>query len=759
MAFLRRIRQYRVYRRMVLSYLLLTVMTITLLSFILYALFSARAVQEVDRTSRQMLSQVSYTSNVVYEQVQRITGQLLSDPVIMSFLYAKEDDKTVNYAANLFLARIQGIYPFIQNLSVYNLTTGAYIDTLGLAPDPGMVKKEETDSLGFFPRNVTSLGGNGYRMLTFKIIPERSFLNAPESAIVVDLNESFLRSTMQRIGGSSSIFVMDASGTVLSHSNPAFFMNQFTGYDYVRRILADPAAEGSFNMRIEGRKQLVTYVKSSTLDWYFVSVRPYAETISNITELRDWTIFVAVLLAIAGAGGSMLLSSNIYNPIRSLLDKVNAASGAGNPSLLRLDEYQMLSNAFSDSIETARTMRSNLERTKGALQESYLVHLLKGSANKIEVTADLKREVELHWTGPRLTVVLLKIDRFKTFRETNNVYDRGLYRFAIRNIAQDILGRSYAVAATNPEEEEVALILRSESDKPDGKLLLLLGEVQDVVRQYYRISLSVSVGEQVASLNEIADAYRSAQAYMASRLFLGHGCVATAETMPASEERQVPYPSAIERRLLEAMRLGHRTAVRQAIAEFRSVLSRCVYSQAVRNIQFLALAILREFDYLAESPTVDEEQLYRLADDIREADTLDEVEKRLTGFCLSIVDILENNRKNLSVAKNAKIVEEIQRFVQEHYAEHGLSLDAAAEQAGYSSGYIGKLFKNMTGISFNDYVTQIRLERAKALLADTNDSVAMISEKVGMFNVPYFTTLFKKKYGITPAKYREKALI
>lgn len=742
---------------MVLSYLLLSVVTIALLSFTLYAMFSARAVQEAGRSSRQMLSQVSYTSDVVYDQVQRITGQLLSDRVILSFLYAKEDDKTVNYAANLFLARIQGIYPFIKNLGVYNLTTGAYIDTLGLAPDPDMVRRDDAGNIGFFPRNVKSLGGSAYRMLTFQIIPERSFANAPESAIVVDLDESYIRSTMQRIGGSSSIFVMDASGTVLSHSDPSFFMDNFASYDYVRRILSDPKAEGSFGMREGGRKRLVTYVKSPTLDWYFVSVRPYAETVSDIAELRDWTIFIAALLAAAGAGGSLLLSRRIYNPIRALLDKVGAAPGARKESPLRLDEYQLLSEAFSDSLEAARTMRSSLERTQGALRESYLVHLLKGNASKMETSAELKREVERLLAGPFLMVLLLKIDGFKAFRETYSAYDRELYRFAVRNIAQDIIGRLGFVAAAQPEEDELALILKFANERPESELFLLLAEVQEAVRKYYRISLSVSAGNPVASLAEISDSYKSAQAHLSSRLFLGHGCVATAGTLPKALKRQGRYPSAVEKRLLEAVRLGHRTAVRREISEFRSVLSAGGYGEAVRNIQFLVLAVVREFEYLTEWRTVDEERLYRLADDIREAETLDEVEKRLTALCFSIVDSLEENRKNLGVSKNVKIVEEIQRYVREHYAEHGLSLEAAAEQAGYSSGYVGKLFKSMTGTGFNDYVTNVRMERAKTLLAETNDSVAQIGEKVGMYNVPYFTTLFKKTYGITPSKYREQA--
>jgi len=763
MTFIRRIRQYRVYRRMVLSYLLLLVVSITLLSAILYTLFSSRAVQEIDRSSRQMLAQVSYTSNVVYGQVQDITGQLLSDHEMISFLYATNDDKKINYAANLFLARIQSVYPFIKNISIYNFTTGAYIDTLGLPPDPGMVRKDEKSYFGFFPREV-----NGQRLLTFKIIPERSFTEAPKSAIVVDLDESYIRNTIQSIRGSgtdSLTFVMDASGTVLSHSSPAYFMEDFGQRSDIRRIIADGSNQGSFAEKINGSKHLVTFVRSSSLDWYFVSVRPYAEMLSNIYELRNWTILVVLLLIAAGAGISLLLSGTIYNPIRNLMDKVDAGGGRGEQTpLLRVDEYEMLTNAFTQTIEHAKSMESSLDRSSRALMDSYIAHLLKGSAAKIAVSPDMLREWESRLDGPYLTVLLFKIDGYRQFRTRHGAFDRGLLRFAISNIAHELLDRTYRSNAAHLEEEnEIAIILQSESQQPEDKLFLILGEIQDTVRDYYRISLSVGVGDSCESTGELSDSYQSAQSYMDDRLFRGHGCIVSRTAREESRRkaepaRQVHYPVALERRLADAIKLCSRPAISEEIEGFREVLADCDYSQAMKYTSFLVLGIIKEFEYVTEWWGVDGERLYRAAaDDIRDVETLDDIERLVAGLCGQIVDILEENKKNTTAVKNARIVEEIQKYVRECYAEHGLSLESAADMTGFSSGYVGKLFKSVTGTTFNDYVTHIRMEQAKVLLATTNDTVAQIGERVGVYNVPYFTTLFKKKYGITPSQFRDQA--
>ncbi|WP_027094491.1 helix-turn-helix domain-containing protein [Cohnella thermotolerans] len=760
MTLLKRIRQYRVYRRMVLSYLLLSVVTVSLLAVSLYSLFSAKAVREIDKSSRQMLAQVGYTSNVVYEQVQTITGQLLSDHEIMSFLNAREDDKIVNYTASLFLTRIQGVYPFIKNLSLYNFVTGGYVDCLGLPEDSDLFLPDESSYLDFFPRTSVLLDGKPLRLLTFKFIPERSFAQKPRSAIVFDLDEAYIRNTMRTIGGSSreaGTFVMDASGKVLSHSNPEYFMTDLADKAYVRKILADSRSQGSFTAVVEGQKQLITYVKSSALDWYFVSARPYGELIADITEVRNWTVLAAILLIVLAGGLSLLLSGNIYNPIRALLDKTSAGAGKKESPLLRFDEYEMLADAFDHSIEAARSMESRLIRSSNALKASYLSHLLKGNANRIAVSAEMKREWESRLDGPILRVLLFQIDEYRTFRERNNAFDRGLYRFAIGNIAQEILGSAYRCEVANAEGNEVAVIVQSGDEDLQDNVYLLLGDIQDTVRDYYRVGLSVGIGTPVASLSEISDSYQAAREAVQTRLFLGHGCIAAAGKAPEGSDKTPRYPVAIERRLIEAVKLGNRDAIRKEIGEFRRILAEGGYKNAMHATNFMVTGILREFEYMTEWWSVDVEQLDKAVDRAREIETLDDMEKLLSELCFRIVELLEANRRQTAVSKNAKLVEDIQRFVGEHYAEHGLSLEAAAERFGFSSGYIGKLFKSMTGATFIDYVTHVRMERAKELLAAGNDPIAQIGERVGVYNVPYFTTLFKKKYGMTPSQYREQA--
>jgi YesN/AraC family two-component response regulator len=83
-------------------------------------------------------------------------------------------------------------------------------------------------------------------------------------------------------------------------------------------------------------------------------------------------------------------------------------------------------------------------------------------------------------------------------------------------------------------------------------------------------------------------------------------------------------------------------------------------------------------------------------------------------------------------------------------------MESTAEAFGLSAGYLGKLYKSVTGASFNESLTELRMEKAASLLRETALPANKVSERVGIANVTYFSTLFKKNFGVSPSQYREK---
>jgi len=94
-------------------------------------------------------------------------------------------------------------------------------------------------------------------------------------------------------------------------------------------------------------------------------------------------------------------------------------------------------------------------------------------------------------------------------------------------------------------------------------------------------------------------------------------------------------------------------------------------------------------------------------------------------------------------------------YVREHYSER-ISIETAASICAYSCSHFMKIFKNMTGQSFTEYLVNYRLNAAANALALTSQSVIDIAYGCGFGNLSYFSRAFVQKYGITPSKYRAK---
>lgn len=95
-----------------------------------------------------------------------------------------------------------------------------------------------------------------------------------------------------------------------------------------------------------------------------------------------------------------------------------------------------------------------------------------------------------------------------------------------------------------------------------------------------------------------------------------------------------------------------------------------------------------------------------------------------------------------------------EEYVRSNYANEGLSLDDICEALGVSNSYFSTIFKKETGNSFVGYLTDYRMERASRLLIETNEKSYIIARSVGYTDPNYFSYVFKRKFGVSPSKYR-----
>ena len=129
----------------------------------------------------------------------------------------------------------------------------------------------------------------------------------------------------------------------------------------------------------------------------------------------------------------------------------------------------------------------------------------------------------------------------------------------------------------------------------------------------------------------------------------------------------------------------------------------------------------------------------------------------------AMVRLLEIFAKHLSVMANQILVEQqneeppmitrAKRFIGEHQAD-SISLDQIAKTLKVSTFYFCKMFKKATGLTFTDYLSRTRVERAKNLLLNPNVRVSEVAYDCGFISLTHFNRVFKKVVGKSPTFYR-----
>ena len=105
--------------------------------------------------------------------------------------------------------------------------------------------------------------------------------------------------------------------------------------------------------------------------------------------------------------------------------------------------------------------------------------------------------------------------------------------------------------------------------------------------------------------------------------------------------------------------------------------------------------------------------------------------------------------------KNRSILKTAVDFIDEHYMDEDISLNTAANVANVSSNHFSALFSQNMGQTFIEYLTSLRMNKAKELLRCTGMRSSEIAGEIGYKDAHYFSYLFKKTQGMTPSDYRK----
>lgn len=218
--------------------------------------------------------------------------------------------------------------------------------------------------------------------------------------------------------------------------------------------------------------------------------------------------------------------------------------------------------------------------------------------------------------------------------------------------------------------------------------------------------------------------------------------------------RSPRYPFELERSLLESLAQGDKPGTLQKLQEYLAALFAAGGGNpAWMNQKALELIVLLSRT-LTEKGADEQQTLFWLQRCQKEVSQRKNFHDLSAWLYETLSDLLDRTA-GYADARHANIIHRCIQYIGTGYAEH-LTLESAARALFLSPDYLSRIFSKETGTSFNRYLNNVRITKAKELIRSGNLRLTDISQMVGYDDQSYFTKVFRRITGMSPNEYRKK---
>ena len=284
---------------------------------------------------------------------------------------------------------------------------------------------------------------------------------------------------------------------------------------------------------------------------------------------------------------------------------------------------------------------------------------------------------------------------------------------------------------------------------PRDRVISLMGKIPQIMPRKVQ-ELSILLFMAVGFLNNVS-AENRLLAIERSDLLQGQISGYIAQLKNKQSPR---YPFSLERALLESLSRGDRQGTLLKLQEFLAAL----FAAGGGNPDWMNQKVQEFIVLLSRTLTekgADEQQtLFWLQRCQKEVSSRKNF-KELSAWLYETLTGLLDSTAAYSDARHANIIHRCIQYIGTGYADH-LTLESAARALFLSPDYLSRIFSKETGTSFNRYLNNVRITKAKELIRSSDLRLTDISQMVGYDDQSYFTKVFRRIAGMSPNEYRKK---
>ncbi|MBU3201334.1 response regulator [Clostridium estertheticum] len=356
-----------------------------------------------------------------------------------------------------------------------------------------------------------------------------------------------------------------------------------------------------------------------------------------------------------------------------------------------------------------------------------------------------------------LILVMLGIDEEydEEFFEIKNGFDLK----SVISVIDEIFNR-YGLGEVFIDKDLRIIVLLTIEEENSKKVIFekvnyLIENICISLNEYFNCSISVGISKMHNSLVLVKKAYTEAEEAFSFRFYNGKGSIVYYEpTMKFNSITDINNIKKIQDNIIDKSNYSfNKTKMVQSIQQYfkymkEQEISPSIFRQEVNNILYsINFYLLEYFDSRLDQNVYNSKNITPslVIEDIKYASI---IEKYII-FCLEQIE--QNIQKQ---STQIKLINKIKTYIDNHYSEE-LSLKFMSEEFHLNKNYLCQYFKKEMNKNFIDYLTQLRIEKAKMILKDESLSAIEVSERVGFNSVNYFVKVFKKTTGKNITEYKK----
>lgn len=399
-------------------------------------------------------------------------------------------------------------------------------------------------------------------------------------------------------------------------------------------------------------------------------------------------------------------------------------------------------------------LQLKLKESIPVLKERYLHQWVTGRVSYAEIAKRLE-SVEMPIAGERWTAFVFEMTELAA-----NPFEGcpDLMAFAISNVSEEWIReqRICGYVFVNAHNQPVVLVSSSESmmEAAERQLMACAAALQRIVFQVLKVSTTIGLG-RIVHPSVVSESYREALRALDYRFILqGSGVLYIGDLERDAAEFSTHRLIELQDKISGQLKVATRE---EALGWINSYFEELIASNMepelckVYVVELVTLLSKAHHDLFA-AMFHNKEGAFHPILLISDCTTLQQMKQYVESWCLEIIQGISNRREHLYEELVSRAIE----FMNARYADEKCSIQSLCDHLHVSQSYFSLIFKKITSETFVEYLTGIRLERAREMLRTTDLRVYEIAERTGFSNIHYFSMVFKKGVGVTPSEFRKR---